>query len=79
MGTTRHLARLQFEEDGPAVTGEWTDDATALRTYRDWVGLYGSQPTIVIQLIEETGGVQHARRTWTAQGETVVDTAEPTA
>lgn len=36
---TRYLAVLQFEEGGPAVTGEWTDDAPALRTYRGWVGM----------------------------------------
>ncbi|GAA2443323.1 hypothetical protein GCM10010421_37950 [Streptomyces glaucus] len=49
---TRYLAVLQFEEGGPAVTGEWTDDAPALRTYRGRVGLYGSQDSVVIRLIE---------------------------
>ncbi|CAL9664246.1 hypothetical protein [Streptomyces sp. Tu 3180] len=46
---TRYLAVLQCEEGGPAVTGEWTDDAPALRTYRGWVGLYGSQDSVVIR------------------------------
>ncbi|GAA2407755.1 hypothetical protein GCM10010420_39810 [Streptomyces glaucosporus] len=49
---TRYLAVLQFEEGGPAVTGEWTDDAPALRTYRGWAGLYGSQDSVVIRLID---------------------------
>jgi hypothetical protein len=65
---TRHFARQRCEPGGLAVTGTWTDDTTALRTYRDGVGLCGSQPTIVIQLIEETDGVWRTRRTWAAQG-----------
>ncbi|WP_331743517.1 hypothetical protein OH809_44540 (plasmid) [Streptomyces sp. NBC_00873] len=69
--TTRFLAVFQFREGGPAVTGEWASEATARRTYRG-VGLYGSQPRAVIQLIEETAGVRHALRKWTAQGEVVV-------
>lgn len=66
---TKHLATLQFEADGPAVEGEWIDDSTARRTYRDWVGLYGSNPSVVIRLVEETGGRRHVIKTWTAQGE----------
>lgn len=61
---------LQFEESGPAVTGDWASGATALRTYRAWVGLYGAtSPAVVIRLIEEVGGGRHVLRTWTAQGE----------
>lgn len=33
------------------------------------VGLYGTHPAVVIQLIEETDGRQRVRKTWTAQGE----------
>ncbi|MEU7028923.1 hypothetical protein AB0A60_19810 [Streptomyces sp. NPDC046275] len=71
--TTRYLTVLRFEEGGPAVTGEWTDDATALRAYRGWVGLYGSKDSVVIRLIEVGDGREHALKTWTAQGE--ADTA----
>ncbi|MEV6332621.1 hypothetical protein [Streptomyces sp. NPDC051909] len=70
--TTRYLVVLQFEEGGPAVTGEWADDAPALRTYRGWVGLYGSQDSVVIRLIEVSDGREHVLKTWTARGE--VDT-----
>jgi hypothetical protein len=70
--TTRYLVALQFTEGGPAVTGEWNDDAPALRTYRGWVGLYGSQDSVVIRLIEVSDGREHVLKTWTAQGE--VDT-----
>ncbi|MEU0031996.1 hypothetical protein [Streptomyces sp. NPDC006335] len=69
MGTTRHLARLQFEADGPAVEGEWTAPATAQERYTEWVGLYGTDPAVVIRLIEESDGRETVRKTWTAQGE----------
>ncbi|GAA3808313.1 hypothetical protein ACFQ0G_53495 [Streptomyces chiangmaiensis] len=57
----RHLARLQFEADGPAVEGEWTVPGTAQDRYTE---------SVVIRLIEETDGVEHVRKIWTAaQGE----------
>ncbi|MFJ3209883.1 recombinase family protein [Streptomyces flaveolus] len=59
---TRYLAVLRFEEGGPAVTGEWTDDAPALRTYRGWFGLYGSQDSVDIRLIEVSDGREHVLR-----------------
>jgi hypothetical protein len=67
--TTRYFAVHQFEEGGPAVTGEWTDDAPALGTYRGWVRLYGSQDSVVIRLIEVSEGREHVLKIWTAQGE----------
>lgn len=67
--TAKYLARLQFEEGGPAVTGEWVDDTTARRTYRGWVGLYGSNPSVVIRLIEDSDGGQRVLKMWTALGE----------
>ncbi|WP_331758850.1 hypothetical protein OH782_42440 (plasmid) [Streptomyces sp. NBC_01544] len=78
---TTHLATLQFEADGPAVTGAWPDYASALRTYRGWVGLYGSNSSVVICIIEETDGDRHVVRTWTAHGEaeTSPDISDPTA
>lgn len=66
---TRHLARLQFEVDGPAVEGEWTTPGTARDRYTEWVGLYGTDPAVVIRLIEEIDGRERVRKTWTAQGE----------
>ncbi|MEV7681501.1 hypothetical protein AB0O64_23550 [Streptomyces sp. NPDC088341] len=66
---TKHLARLQFEADGPAVEGEWTAPATAQDRYTEWVGLYGTDPAVVIRLIEESDGRECVRKTWTAQGE----------
>ncbi|POX50932.1 hypothetical protein [Streptomyces sp. Ru72] len=53
---TTHLVRLRFEADGQAVTGEWADGATARRTWRDWVGLYGSDEEVVIRLTEDSEG-----------------------
>ncbi|KIZ15645.1 hypothetical protein SNA_25860 [Streptomyces natalensis ATCC 27448] len=66
---TKYFATLQFEANGPTVEGEWTDGTTAWRTYRDWVGLYGSNPSVVIRLIEETDGRRQVLKTWTEQGE----------
>ncbi|WP_351235357.1 hypothetical protein [Streptomyces sp. NPDC002133] len=66
---TKHLARLQFEADGPAVEGEWKVPATAQDRYTEWVGLDGTDPDVVIRLIEETDGRQRTVKTWTAQGE----------
>ncbi|MFG2800589.1 hypothetical protein [Streptomyces pseudovenezuelae] len=59
-----HLVRLHFQADGPAVTAEWADDATARRTWRDWVGLYGSDEKVVIRLAEEIGGSERVLMTW---------------
>ncbi|WP_431776291.1 hypothetical protein [Streptomyces cucumeris] len=67
---TKHLARLQFATAGPAVEGEWTVPGTAQDRYTEWVGLYGSKPNVVIQLIEEADGRRRVRKTWTDQGET---------
>lgn len=66
---TKHLARLQFEADGPAVEGEWTAPGTAQDRYTEWVGLYGTDPAVVIRLIEVSDGRERVRKTWTAQGE----------
>lgn len=59
-----YLVRLQFVAGGPAVTGEWADDSTARRTWRDWIGLYGSDERVVIRLAEETGGSERVLLTW---------------
>ncbi|MGW1374456.1 hypothetical protein ACQUSR_01950 [Streptomyces sp. P1-3] len=61
---TKYLAVLQFTANGPKVTGEWTSDTTALRTWRDWVGLYGSDEQVVIRVIEETDGRERVLTAW---------------
>jgi hypothetical protein len=43
--------------------------ATAQERYTEWVGLYGTDPAVVIRLIEESDGRETVRKTWTAQGE----------
>ncbi|MFG2987660.1 hypothetical protein ACGFYQ_41945 [Streptomyces sp. NPDC048258] len=70
---TRHLARLQFTADGPADEGEWTVPGPAQDRYTKWVGLYGAQPAVMIQLITETDGRQHVLKTWTERGEAAGD------
>jgi hypothetical protein len=75
--TRRYLAVLQFRKDGPTVEGQWESKPTARKTYRDWIGLYGELPAVVIRLLEETDGVQRTLRAWTAQGEVVTDPEEP--
>lgn len=65
-GGTVHLVRLQFVEGGPAVTGEWVDGSTARRTWRDWVGLYGSDERVVIRLAQRTGEGERVLMAWEA-------------
>ncbi|MEU7206161.1 hypothetical protein [Streptomyces sp. NPDC045470] len=55
---------LQFRADGPAVTGEWADETTARRIWRDWVGLYGSDDSVVIRLVEESDGQEQELTAW---------------
>ncbi|MGW9024515.1 hypothetical protein ACWGQ5_09820 [Streptomyces sp. NPDC055722] len=69
METTKHLATLQFEVNGPVVEGEWTSAVTARDRYTEWIGLYSKNPDVVIRLIEETDDRQRVLKTWTAQGE----------
>ena len=55
----RHLVRLQFTANGPAVEGEWTVLGPAEDRYTKWIGLYDTGlavPAVVIQLITETDG-----------------------
>lgn len=66
---TKYLARLQFATDGAAVEGEWTIPATARSRHTEWVGRYGSDPAVTIELVEETDGRRRVLKTWTAQGE----------
>ncbi|WP_374771809.1 hypothetical protein OG756_40875 [Streptomyces sp. NBC_01310] len=68
----RHLVRLQFIANGPAVEGEWTVLGPAEDRYTKWIGLYDTGlavPAVVIQLITETDGRRHVLKTWTERGE----------
>ncbi|MGW3572238.1 hypothetical protein ACWDSL_51755 [Streptomyces sp. NPDC000941] len=42
---------------------------TAQNKYTEYVGLYGTNPGVVIQLVKETDGRRRVRKTWTARGE----------
>ncbi|WP_241779809.1 hypothetical protein [Streptomyces natalensis] len=53
-------AVLRFTANGPAVTEEWAAEATARRTWRDWIGLYGSDENVLVRLIEDTGDRERA-------------------
>jgi hypothetical protein len=55
---------VRFWKDGPAVTGEWADDSTARRTWRAWVGIYGSDEKAVIRLAENAGGSERVLMVW---------------
>lgn len=57
---------LEFRPGVPAVTGEWTDADVAHRTYRSWVGLYGSRPQVVIRLVEQAPDGPRVVKSWTA-------------
>ncbi len=59
----RHFACLQFTVGGPAVEGEWASAAVAAGRYTEWVGFYGSRPSVLIRLIEETEDRCWLRRT----------------
>ncbi|GGX29624.1 hypothetical protein [Streptomyces chryseus] len=66
---------LRFTADGPAVTGEWSSDETALRKFRSFVGVYGDHATATITLTASGPEQPRALRTWTREhGETVFTT-----
>ncbi|RCH64882.1 hypothetical protein DT019_30240 [Streptomyces sp. SDr-06] len=44
---------LRFVPDGPVVTGDWADLATAERVWRAHIGSYGSHPTASITLTHQ--------------------------
>ncbi|MFE2490058.1 hypothetical protein ACFXGR_43860 [Streptomyces mirabilis] len=74
---TLYRAILQFEKDGPAVTGEWEgNDAVARSTYKAWIGLYTHGPAVVVvQFVadEEEDGVRRILRKWEIDRETVTE------
>lgn len=61
---TTYRTVLPFSANGPAATGEQAEDATARRTWRDWVGMYGSDENTVICLIEERDGRELVLTAW---------------
>lgn len=54
----------RFRPDGPVNSGWWADRATAELRYREWVGLYGSDPGTVITLARVTGQTVEVLRSW---------------
>ncbi|MGN9796207.1 hypothetical protein ACTMTU_34675 [Streptomyces sp. OZ13] len=63
---------LRFTVGGPAVTGEWRNDETAVRKFRSLVGLYGDHATATITLTASGPERPRVLRTWTREhGETV--------
>ncbi|MEU6010122.1 hypothetical protein [Streptomyces sp. NPDC047453] len=75
---TLYRAILQFEQDGPAVTGEWHDDAVARAAYKTWIGLYTKHPALVVQLTaEDDDGTQRTLRKWAADQEVITEPGHP--
>ncbi|WP_328643902.1 hypothetical protein [Streptomyces canus] len=54
--TTLFRTTLQFTAGGPSVTGEWAEDTTAHKTWRDWIGLYGSDENVTVRVVETADG-----------------------
>lgn len=77
---TLYRAILQFNtEKGPAVTGEWKDNADVARqTYKAWIGLYSSDPAVVVQFTaEDDEGVRRVLRKWVIDHEVVTEPGDP--
>ncbi|MGW1674572.1 hypothetical protein [Streptomyces sp. NPDC002324] len=69
---TTYRAVLRFRAGGPAVIGEWSVDTTPLQVYRQWVGIYGSDLAVTIQVTEEPdSGLQQVLRAWQRGAETI--------
>ncbi|QDQ16744.1 hypothetical protein FH965_35425 [Streptomyces spectabilis] len=47
---------MQFTAGGPAVTGQWSREQTARATFTSWIGLYGSNPDVVLRVTATSGG-----------------------
>lgn len=61
----RYRVHLSFRPDGPEDTGDWDVWEPADRTYREWIGLYGSQPQVTIRLTEATAdGPRRVLKSW---------------
>ncbi|MFG2400351.1 hypothetical protein [Streptomyces lydicus] len=69
---TTFRATLHFTAAGPAVTGEWSAAPTARRTWRDWIGLYGSGEDVIIRLVKDAGDGEQVLAEW-KNGRVVVE------
>jgi hypothetical protein len=61
---TSYRVTLRFRAGGPAATGDWTEETTARKTWRDWVDLYGSSETVVVRLTEQTDAGEDVLMLW---------------
>ncbi|MFD0271081.1 hypothetical protein ACFVGY_31615 [Streptomyces sp. NPDC127106] len=60
--------RLRFgPPSSPAVTGTWDSDATAERKFRGFIGRYGSQADVRIELVEDGPEGERIVRSWTRE------------
>ncbi|MFD6113781.1 hypothetical protein ACFWG0_27235 [Streptomyces yangpuensis] len=58
--------RLRFgPPSSPAVTGTWDSAATAERKFRGFIGRYGSQADVRIELVEDGPEGERIVRSWT--------------
>ncbi len=53
-----HHVTVAFQPGPPGVKGAWADGAVAEKKFRGFVGTYGSQEGVRIELLEETAGGQ---------------------
>ncbi|WP_411107267.1 hypothetical protein [Streptomyces sp. cmx-4-9] len=60
--------RLRFgPPSSPAVTGTWDSETTAERKFRGFIGRYGSQADVRIELVEDGPQGEHTVRSWTRE------------
>ncbi|GGZ94969.1 hypothetical protein GCM10010371_63550 [Streptomyces subrutilus] len=60
--------RLRFgPPSSTAVTGTWHSEATAERKFRGFIGRYGSQADVRIELVEDGPQGEHTVRSWTRE------------
>ncbi|MFD9078161.1 hypothetical protein [Streptomyces erythrochromogenes] len=58
--------RLRFgPPSSPAVTGTWDSSESAERKFRGFIGRYGSQTDVRIELIEDVPAGERVVRSWT--------------
>ncbi|MBB5109445.1 hypothetical protein [Streptomyces spectabilis] len=62
--TPTFTASLQFTAGGPAVTGQWSREQTARATFTSWIGLYGSNPDVVIRITATSCGRTRMLESW---------------
>ncbi|MEW2530665.1 hypothetical protein [Streptomyces sp. NPDC047071] len=71
---------MQFTAGGPAVTGQWSREQTARAAFTSWIGLYGSDPAVVIRVTAASGGRTRVLVSWEhGRLDTAADDTRPTA